>query len=315
LIRNAYTAIVSQKRYESVVEDVFMKGRKDGNRRDSENSEAEKESNGEYACPKKLGSLIKIDRELPAEFDLPSLEVVQRQIADEFAHLTHRSADPEVLMRMSERIFEECFRLFPEETVEIIVGECARSDLDPPFSKLKKGAEQQARLFAVLEWYPGFREFRRASRAIANYFEYIRNVRSFDRHGRVLHDSRRPPAPRAFVLIATPTADYAGPVADRLVGTLFVKHRDRIRKCGYCSHIFWATRNDMRTCGAKCSNALRQRDYRNLSKEEKLERKKQRVLNGLQRLAKKRSSEAVKKRNKLNENKNKEVGHGDLEKG
>lgn len=37
---------------------------------------------------------------------------------------------------------------------------------------------------------------------------------------------------------------------------------DRIRVCKMCEKVFWASRNDMKTCNTKCANSLRQKQWR-----------------------------------------------------
>lgn len=51
---------------------------------------------------------------------------------------------------------------------------------------------------------------------------------------------------------------------------------ERLRICEVCSRLFWAKRQESKTCSAKCYNNYRQRLYRNLTDEEKAERKNRR---------------------------------------
>jgi hypothetical protein len=79
----------------------------------------------------------------------------------------------------------------------------------------------------------------------------------------------------APILIDENGNDYLGGFA-RFIGTF---DSDRLRICEICSRLFWAKRKDSETCSARCFNNLRQRNHRNLTDEEKAQRKAKREAN------------------------------------
>ena len=61
----------------------------------------------------------------------------------------------------------------------------------------------------------------------------------------------------------------------------------RLRTCKKCGHIFWAKRQDSKTCSKQCLNAYNVQQYRKLTDEEKATRKQKRQVGLLKRQLKK----------------------------
>ncbi len=54
---------------------------------------------------------------------------------------------------------------------------------------------------------------------------------------------------------------------------------DRLRICEICQRVFWAKRQDSKTCSPLCLNTLNVRRHRKLTDEEKAQKKAQREAN------------------------------------
>jgi hypothetical protein len=64
-----------------------------------------------------------------------------------------------------------------------------------------------------------------------------------------------------------------------IAAVINMSNLDRLRTCQICHRIFWLKRKDSKTCSLSCANYLRVKNYRNLTDEQKRERKKQREEN------------------------------------
>jgi hypothetical protein len=264
---------------------------------------AQSRSRAKYKCPERLAELIEIDRSLPAGFELPDLRDIQLQFARQqpdpikwFAgkpRLSLTTAEIRIVKRNEEKIYGECFRPFPKQVVKKILIDNYRGGYKSPFLQVRKDARETAKRWAVNRWYPEYMEFRRLLSAIADFFEYARTQKPYvNERGEVIADSRSPKPPSTFVYIASYGTKKLDPRSSKLINTLFVDNGDRIRKCQFCRLIYWAVRDDSRTCTRRCANALRQRDYRNLSDEEKMARKESRASDRVQNLKLKKLREA-----------------------
>ncbi len=74
--------------------------------------------------------------------------------------------------------------------------------------------------------------------------------------------------------------DNAGKLHLTELAALIGKFDDsRLRRCQICNNIYWAKRENSKTCSAKCLNVINVRKYRSLTNEEKEEKKTQRKAN------------------------------------
>lgn len=127
-------------------------------------------------------------------------------------------------------------------------------------------------------WYPGFVEFRKNLRQIADYYEFRRRYGSIEdgmSYEKVL-ESKRPKKPVIAISLVSESSEKLNIFPDLFSETLQGVFGDRIRSCTICRHIYWARRVTTVTCSVKCGYIERQNACRKMSPEENAQRLEQR---------------------------------------
>jgi hypothetical protein len=220
---------------------------------------------------------------IPPEAYLPDFKTIETQ--HPYKEVSEVPFEEMCVLRTEayEKMFNECYKQFSEEfkqgylqellnnaTREILEENSKHSHLDWSPAIYQK---------VILSHYENFRIRYNIFRDIAVFFSHLRknDYQSANERELITPDGETFSLPIIDVrLVRNGTiGNIQQEVAEMFVGV----DLDRIRACEICNRIFWAKREDSKTCSPKCFGVLRTRDYRKLTDEEKAARKARRQAN------------------------------------
>ncbi len=228
------------------------------NKRETKNTSPKPpRSRAKYQRPDELNKIIDESNKIPAEIvDLPKWDHFYEKIKEDYlAEEGNSEYDMGFDSEIKVQTLEKVFSLLPENLKDHLNEKvnCKFESINR--ASLEKGEDISAHLEANRhEWlvhYYRFYDYNRSNlRAIAKYMADRRAGNPLWFPNVDLHYSAE--INENNKLVAKPAA---------LTAVLVGIDLDRIRFCEVCSKLFWAGRQDSKTCSYKCSNRLRQRRF------------------------------------------------------
>lgn len=220
-------------------------------KKESKASPKKQKSRAKYQCPSELEDLIYQVNLIPPDFQMQSLLFL---LGDRQIKLTITDA------------LKDCLKYTPlkfQEHIEFISG----------YDKVKAETEEATRKFYVQKMANAYIEYFEMRNSMLWLVQRLETERAnpntfFDWVGFPL------------VLRAIVVRNAVGKLQEIGLAALIGKFDDsRLRICEICQRIYWAKRENSKTCSPQCLNKLNVRRHRALTDEEKAEKKAQREAN------------------------------------
>ena len=244
--------------------------------------QTEKKSRAKYKCLPELADILEMVNLVPPDADMPNAGKVIEAFTNEWL-LQEQKTDVDLWSD----IFDECFKDFDREAKTNIFNfwfdKSAKSNNDLDRRRYK------ALLDAVIITYEEIYQTRKNIKLVIDSVS--------EKKKKTENSSWHKPNLEISIPITEKDGEFRAslPVFLELISTI---NLDRLRACEICNRVFWAKREESKTCSAPCFGILRTRRYRNLTPEEKAERKAKREAN--RELIKKGTAKST-KRSKNNE--------------
>ncbi len=223
----------------------------------------EKKTRAKYECTPELGKILAIVNLVPPDADMPNAGKVIEAFTNEWL-LQEQKTDVDLWSD----IFDECFKDFDREAKTNIFNcwfnKSAKSNNDLDRRRYK------ALLDAVIITYEEIYQTRKNIKLVIDSVS--------EKKKKTENSSWHKPSLEISIPITEKDGEFRAslPVFLELISTI---NLDRLRACEICNRVFWAKREDSKTCSPRCLNVLNVRNSRSLSEEEKAERKAQRDAN------------------------------------
>jgi len=228
--------------------------------------QAEKKSRAKHKCPDELDELIKEFDLFPPNFQMKSFTFVLLEQRD---LLREQTGDSQAIPSIREAL-NVCLEGTPEEFrkhLESVGAKVAKS-----FPRSKQHMELVYNVNAMANEYCRIYDARMAMWMLVDRLERKRKGEITPEHWLAY----------PLTLSSTILCGEDGNLKSiNLLGLIGKFDDSRLRRCEICNRIFWAKREESKTCSAPCFGILRTRLYRTLTDEEKAERKAQREANKL----------------------------------
>ncbi len=218
----------------------------------------------------------------------------------EIQRLRNETGEPSPEFSAYEFLTQKIYYL-PKEFLEFVEKEACRRAF--PLSKPKSYRDERNFRMEFIRQYVEYSNMRASMLSLVLRIENERKVMRSAEKARGLKENSITPKTFTFynwdafplTIKTTLLRDKYGNLQTTGLAALIGTFDDnRLRKCEICDLIFWAKREDSKTCSKKCANTFRVRRYRSLTDEEKAERKAKRKAN----------REHKQKLKKMRENKN-----------
>jgi hypothetical protein len=228
------------------------------NKRERKNtSPKQPRSRAKYQCPNELNEIIAESNKIPADVvDLPKWDYFYEKIKEDYLTEEGNSEyDMGFVSEIKFQTLEKVFSLLPEDLKDHLNEKvnCKFESINR--ASLEKGEDISAQLEANRhEWLVHYYRFYEHNRS---------NLRAIAKHVA----DRRAGKPLGFFSVDLHYSaeinenNKLAPKAKGLAALLVGIDLDRIRFCEVCGKLFWAGRQDSKTCSDKCSNRLRQRRF------------------------------------------------------
>jgi len=222
--------------------------------------QTEKKSRAKYKCHDDLEEILKIVNLVPPDADMPNAGKVIEAFTNEWL-LQEQKTDVDLWSD----IFDECFKDFDRKAKTNIFNcwfnKSAKSNNDLDRRRYK------ALLDAVIITYEEIYQTRKNIKLVIDSVS--------EKKKKTENSSWHKPNLEISIPIIEKDGEFRAslPVFLELISTI---NLDRLRACEICNRVFWAKREESKTCSAPCFGILRTRRYRNLTPEEKAERKAKR---------------------------------------
>ena len=222
-----------------------------------------KKIRAKYNCPPMLEELIEFVNLVPLNIEMRSAEKNFNEYKNNNEFVSYLRTLPK---KFNDYLNESVSRLCQKQILE------PSSEYSPQLTDTHKQILEDAYKNGVLKGlYVSFYEQRKSA------MNFIAGVNRLQR-GEPIGDLNN----ELMIMTAVDLIKIGGKVKANLTGFASVIGKfeaERLRVCEICNRLFWAKRRESKTCSAKCYNNYRQRLYRHLTDEEKVERKNRRNAN------------------------------------
>lgn len=239
-------------------------------------------SRAKYPCPDELKELIRLVNLIPYDFQLQNLTFeldLQRQA------LRKETGDPNAAPSILEAI-KVCLKDTPEEFQQYL-----ENLAEVRASPLSSAKPHMAKVYGVHELANAYSEYFEMRTSILRLLQRLETERQMMRDAEVRRQLK--PGSITFqcftltnwdsypLFISTVIKrDDDGKIHITGLAALIGKFDDsRLRRCVIDNRVFWAKREDSKTCSPRCLSVLNTRNSRALTDEEKAEKKAQREAN------------------------------------
>lgn len=260
-------------------------------KKESKTSPQKQKSRAKYDCPPELQRIIDLAASIPANQVLPDWKEVlvkhkETNKPENFANW-HLKAKTRLKITVLWETYQECLQFLPKNLqIELVKLILKVINLDFPVvdEEEYEGQFKETVLFLqlvyVLRLYDNFRQVRAELQELVDFLIENRNKNSLISNNDELFVPRQMPK---FTIRPTfdEQCESIKPLPFDLYAAIQKTNLNRLRACEICScsRIFWAKREDSKTCSAQCLNTLNVRRHRALTDEEKAKRKAQREAN------------------------------------
>ncbi len=222
----------------------------------------ETKSRAKYKCPTKLGEMLRQVRLIPPDFQMKLFELV---FDEQRLLLREQTGDNHAAPSITE-VLNACLEDTPEEFQQHIEYETLQRT--KPFGIAKQHMFNVYNIQTKSNVYSEYYDMRMSMLRLVQRLEM--------EHQHALLDWDASPLSISTVL----KRNDSGKLHITGLAVLIGKFDDsRLRRCVICQRIFWAKRENSKTCSPRCLNVLNVRNSRSLSEEEKAERKAKRDAN------------------------------------
>jgi len=232
-------------------------------KKESQAPSQKQKSRAKYKCPDEVQELIDKVNLVPFPINMPNLEF---EIQHRTRILKEKNQDVTSQMVSGRETLIDCLEDLPEDFQDYIKSYCYASHLFPiDISKV-----------SVLEAHRMTQEYIVFYKLRGETIYYARRLKS-EKEG-----TSYPEVWDVFPISASGVIrkdENGNNYVEGLAGVIHKIIPDRFRMCEICNRIFWAKREDSKTCSPGCLNKLNVRRHRNLTEEEKAEKKAQREAN------------------------------------
>lgn len=230
--------------------------------------EQEKKSRAQYKCPEVLKHYIAEVNAVAPDIDLPEPLVVLQKYANRYA-----------IPKSYALTFDECFRHFSDSDKRKVLETIFFNIVQPSLpGKEKKELIRLTLLHAIVFYYRNVYTWRINLRKIAKFFWHLRNDFLYAHEHQLITKSGEIVELPHLTIQLTRDGEI-GKMPGQPFEAFHGLNLDRIRACEVCNRIFWAKREDKKTCSAPCLNVFNVRRYRSYSEEKKAEIKERRKAN------------------------------------
>ena len=237
---------------------------------------SKKESRAKYRCPPELDEIICLVNIVPPDMGIQPLEVIfgdklREEMARNKFHLYVREVPAHwYLISMLQKAF-------PDTSLVTVIKDVLKHTPQ----KFREYIESAPHLDDLHKPETDLETFVRMAKKHTNFCNLRDSLNRLVRHLEIERDGVSEYWTwQHFTLTTIVERRSDGKLRGKgLLGLLGTFDDTRLRRCLICKRIFWARRNDSKTCSSRCSNNLNVRNYRSLSDEEKEAKKAQRKEN------------------------------------
>lgn len=247
-------------------------------------SPQKQKSRAKYQCPHELEDLIYQVNLLPPDFDFESFnKAIKRQLES----IRKKDCLDEMDMKDCLRGTPESFQLYIRKLIIL------RPKFFQPFITLKD-SDKPAKFAYHDDLEKALSSYERMYNSIWSFFDQLEMERKFKD---TLYRDHSHWDISSYTVMDSIIRGDDGLLHHTGLSALIGKFDDsRLRRCEICSRIYWAKRDESKTCSPQCLNRLNVRRHRNLTEEEKAEKKAKRDAN--RALIKNGKAKSIKGRNK-----------------
>lgn len=222
----------------------------------------EAKSRAQYKCPDKVQKLIDLVNLVPFPVNVKNL-YFEAQLRAQL--LREKTGDSNATVNERDLLID-CIKDLPEEFHDYLKGFCYASCL-------RSIDISKADSTDIWKMSGAYAEFQRIRNETVNYARRLKT----NKEGITFSNNWEsfPITASGNILIDDNGKNYL----DGLAGVIDEIIPDRFRMCEVCNKIFWAKREDSKTCSLPCLNKFNVRRHRALTPEEKATKKAQREAN------------------------------------